>query len=79
MAEAKRNAPGLCGRKIYWSLCVSLCGRASKELQGQHAHCWMDEQGRVNLEWGNRLGLHVLIMDRSVPFSLPPSLPLSSL
>ena len=32
---------------------------------GQHAHWWTDEQGRVNLEWGNRLGLHVLIMDRS--------------
>ena len=30
---------------------------------GQHAHWWTDEQGRVNLEWGNRLGrVSALIM-----------------
>ncbi|EKX50583.1 hypothetical protein GUITHDRAFT_135216 [Guillardia theta CCMP2712] len=31
---------------------------------GQHAHWWLDEQGRLNVEWGNRLGLHVLVVDK---------------
>ena len=32
---------------------------------GKHAHWWTDEQGRINMEWGNRLGLHILLMEKS--------------
>jgi len=43
---------------------------------GRHAHWWTDEQGRINMEWGNRLGLSSCL---SPSLFLPPSfsLPLS--
>jgi len=46
---------------------LHLCSDGSLECPsaGKHAHWWTDEQGRVNMEWGNALGLHILIMDKS--------------
>uniref|UniRef100_A0A7S0I085 Uncharacterized protein n=1 Tax=Hanusia phi TaxID=3032 RepID=A0A7S0I085_9CRYP len=43
-------------------LCADGSFRAASA--GQHAHWWLDEQGRLNVEWGNRLGLHVLVVDK---------------
>ena len=44
---------------------------ASKWDRGRSGEGASDRgQGRINMEWGNRLGLHVLIMDRSLPLSL---------
>ena len=46
---------------------LELCsdGSLKADSAGMHAHWWTDEQGRINMEWGNRFGLHILLMDRS--------------
>ena len=46
---------------------IELCsdGSLKADSAGTHAHWWTDEQARINMEWGNRFGLHILLMDRS--------------